>query len=386
MTAWTIGVTELRRMQRDRVNLFFLFIFPLVLILLIGAAFGGGFVPKLGVVDEDGGPLATEIVDQLTNDPAVEVEAPGDRSALLDDVERGVFEGGLVIPEGYTARLRSGEDVTIEFHSKPGDFSAAIRSAIDAAVGEQSARVRAALISAPQVGGDFDAAYEAARGARATFDGTEVVFTIAGEDAEARSLEDPFGPGAATQLILFTFVNSLAGSAALVQTRQYGVLRRMLSAPVSSTSILAGETLGRFFVAAVQGVFIVVAATVLFGVNWGDPFATAATLTLFALVSTGAAMMFGSILGNEQQAGALVPFGLALAALGGCMVPLEIFPDTMKTIAHVTPHAWANEAFQRITEEGAGVVDVLPQLGVLAAFAAALLAAGALALRRTLTT
>jgi ABC-2 type transport system permease protein len=372
-------------MQRDRVNLFFLFIFPLVLILLIGAAFGGGFVPKLGVLDEDGGPLAAEVVDALSSDDSVEVETPTDRDGLLNDVERGIFEAGIVIPEGYTSSLRAGEDVAIDFIAKPGDFSAAIRAAVDSAVGEQSARVRAALVSASEADTDFDAAYAIARGARESFEGTDVVYSVAGDD-EVSDADDPFGPGAATQLILFTFVNSLAGSAALVQTRQYGVLRRMLSAPVSATSILAGETLGRFLVAALQGVFIVVAAAVLFGVNWGDPLGTAAVLTLFALVSTGAAMMFGAVLGNEQQAGALVPFGLALAALGGCMVPLEVFPDTMRRIAHVTPHAWANEAFEDLTQHGAGVADILPQLGVLAAFAVVLLSLGAVLLRRTLTT
>jgi ABC-2 type transport system permease protein len=251
-------------------------------------------------------------------------------------------------------------------------------------MGEQSARVRAALVNSDDPAG-FDAAYERARDARATFEGTSVSYEEAGEQVGPAS-DDPFGPGAATQLILFTFVNSLAGSAGLVQTRQYGVLKRMLSTPVSSTSILAGETLGRFLIAAVQGIFIVVAAALLFGVDWGDPLGAGAVLALFALVSTGAAMMFGSVLANEQQAGALVPFGLALAALGGCMVPLEVFPDTMRTIAHVTPHAWANEAFEKLTQHGAALGDVLPQLGVLAAFAVVFLAAGSLLLRRTLTT
>jgi ABC-2 type transport system permease protein len=90
--AWTIGVTSLRRMVRDRVALFFLFVFPLVLILLIGAAFGGGFVPKLGVLDLDEGRLSSEAVRTLESDGSVEVEIVADRDELLDEVERGIFE------------------------------------------------------------------------------------------------------------------------------------------------------------------------------------------------------------------------------------------------------------------------------------------------------
>jgi hypothetical protein len=26
------------------------------------------------------------------------------------------------------------------------------------------------------------------------------------------------------------------------------------------------------------------------------------------------------------------------------MAPLEVFPDTARKIAHITPHAWANDA------------------------------------------
>lgn len=77
--------------------------------------------------------------------------------------------------------------------------------------------------------------------------------------------------------------------------------------------------------------------------------------------------------------------GLGLAALGGSMVPFEVFPDTVRTVAHVTPHAWANDAFAEIVRRGAGLGGVLLELGVLAAYAVALLAAATWRLRRTLT-
>ena len=67
------------------------------------------------------------------------------------------------------------------------------------------------------------------------------------------------------------------------------------------------------------------------------------------------------------------------------MTPLEFFPDTMRTVADITPHAWAYEAFAEIQRRGAGLSDVLPQLGVLAAMAVALVLLGAWALRRSLS-
>ena len=380
-----IGFTELRRLTRDRTNLFFLFIFPIVLILLLGASFGGSFVPKLGIVQLDDGALANELVGALKQDPSVEVVTQDDADAMLSDIERGIFEAGVIIPANYTSSIEVGEHVDVSFVAKAGDFSAAIRSAVDSAVGQQSGQVRAALVTADEGGGDFETTYATASEVADSFPGTEVAVTFAGVEDEFAGV-GRFDTGASTQLLLFTFVNSLAGSVTLVATRRQGLLRRMLGTPISSTTILFGEALGRFLIALLQSLFIVFAAALLFGVGWGDPLAAGAVVTLFALVSTGAAMLAGAVLKNEQQAGALVPFGLALAALGGSMVPLEVFPDTMRAISRATPHSWANEAFDQLIRDGAGLGEILPSLAALALFAAVLLGAGSYFLRRTLTT
>jgi ABC-2 type transport system permease protein len=89
---------------------------------------------------------------------------------------------------------------------------------------------------------------------------------------------------------------------------------------------------------------------------------------------------------NADQAGALgVLAGMALGALGGAMVPLEIFGEPMRTIALLTPHAWAVKALRAVGLHGAGVTDVRPEIAMLALFAVGLLALGIWRFRRTLT-
>ena len=67
------------------------------------------------------------------------------------------------------------------------------------------------------------------------------------------------------------------------------------------------------------------------------------------------------------------------------MVSLEVFPPTMQKIAHITPHAWANDAFAQLVANGASITGILPQLGVLTGFAVALLLLATWRLRRVLT-
>ena len=131
---------------------------------------------------------------------------------------------------------------------------------------------------------------------------------------------------------------------------------------------------------------IVLGSVVLFGVNWGNPIGAAGVIVSFALVSTGAAILLGSLFSNEQQSGPVaLLLGLGLAALGGSMAPLEVFPPAARAIAHITPHAWANEAFSKLVKHGGDLASVLPQIAVLLAFAAVSLTLAVWQLRRALT-
>ena len=72
--------------------------------------------------------------------------------------------------------------------------------------------------------------------------------------------------GAAQELILFMFLTSLSASAMLIETRRFGVSTRF---PTSVRTILVGEALGRYAIALVQGLLIVIGTVLLFRVDWG---------------------------------------------------------------------------------------------------------------------
>jgi ABC-2 type transport system permease protein len=195
-----------------------------------------------------------------------------------------------------------------------------------------------------------------------------------------------FDVGASSQLLLFIFITPLTGAVALIETRRLGVSRRMLATPTPAGVILAGEALGRFLIAVLQALIIIVGSSVAFGVNWGDPLGAALIVVLFSLVGAGAGMLLGSVFNNDQQASSMaLLLGLGLAALGGSMAPLEIFPEVMRTIAHFTPHAWGNDAFAEIVRRGGGVADILAELGILAAYAVVLLSLATWRLRKAIT-
>jgi ABC-2 type transport system permease protein len=80
-----------------------------------------------------------------------------------------------------------------------------------------------------------------------------------------------------------------------------------------------------------------------------------------------------------------VVISLGLAALGGCMLPIELFSPTMQKVAHITPHAWALDGFAELVRHGGSPVDILPELGVLTAYATVLLVLAGWRLRVAIT-
>ena len=353
MKAFAIAVTDFRRLLRWRANLFFLVILPLSLILLLGAAFGGGGQARIGVVGGERG-LARDFVAALDARPSTELRRYDDRAALQDAVSRADVDVGLVVPADGRDHLRLG------YIGRPDEATGQLRATIQSVAAEQSRR----LAGAPGI--------------------RVVVQEPDGSPYETAS--NRFELGAATQLLLFVFLNSLSGAVWLIETRRLGVARRMLSTPTSTGTILAGQVLGRLTIALAQALIIIVGSMLFFGVSWGDPAGTAAVVISFALVGTGAAVLLGSLFSSEQQAGPVaLLLGLGLAALGGSMVPLEVFPDTARAIAHVTPHAWANDAFSALLVDGDGLAAVLPQVAVLLAMAAVALVVATWRLRRAIT-
>jgi len=383
MKALEIARISIVRTFRDRMGLFFIVVLPMILVIVLGVTYGGMGAARVGVADQDGSALSTALVGDLAMaDIRLEVRRYATSAELRDAVERGFVEVGLAVPAGYESVIRAGGQARVELVAQAQSYASAVRTAIDAAVARQRAQIVAARIAATAGGVTFDTALSAARARQPGIPG----MTVRVESVTAATVNpNGFAVGAQSQVILFMFLTSMTGAAVLVSTRQLGISRREFSTPTGVGTIIAGETLGRFAFALFQGGFIVVASSLLFGVDWIDLPATAAIVVAFALVASGAAMLVATIVSNEHQVSAVAPaLGMIFGLLGGTMVPPEVFPEIMRNLSHLTPHAWAMDAFHRLLLQGGGLVDVLPEIAVLLGFAAVILGFAVFRFRRTL--
>ena len=377
--------TNLVRSFRDRLALFFSILLPLILILVLGLTYGAGSSARVGVVNLDGSALSTDLVAAITAAPGIPVEIrPYDTAeALQDAASRGIVSAGLVIPGSYGDALMAGQPVDVVVVTPPTQRASAVRTLIDEAIAREVGIVRTAQWAVSETGEAFGEALAAARTTSDRVAGVDV--EIVAVNVAPAAASGGYGAGAQSQLVLFMFLTSLTGAVELVVTRQLGIARRMFATPTGPWTIIGGESLARIAFAVAQGLLIVGASAVLFGVRWGDPVAVGVILVVYAIVAGGASMIVGSFAATPSQAGALGPaLGMVLALLGGAMVPLEVFPPVMQSIAWVTPHAWALDAMGTVVNAGAGLGAVLGQLAVLLGFAALFFAVAVARFRRVL--
>lgn len=388
MSALAIAMVEIRRFLRDRSNLFFVFGFPILLVIFIGSQFSGDSAIQLGVIAPDDD-LATRVVDTLAASENVEVTHYDDRQTLIDHVERTRLSGAVILESGFATGGDAAEVVTVL--APPGTAATTIEVLVAAAIAPASNHIGAVKHAADLLDvapGDIASLHEVATQVAAQLASVTVEVETAGGDPLAQEFAalGQFDYGASTQLFLFIFLTSLTASAAVIQVRNLGIASRMLSTPISPRTLVFGLAGGRVGVAITQALYIVVATWLLFRVNWGDPLAAAVLIVVFCLLSAAAAVAFGSLFRNDAQAaGAGVGIGMVLAALGGSMAPIELFPESLQRVAMVTPHRWANAAMAELVRRDGSIGDIATELGVLLAYTAVLTVAAALLMRRALT-
>ncbi|GII90669.1 ABC transporter permease [Sinosporangium siamense] len=382
MKVLAIAMVNLRRVFREKTNIFFIVITPIATVLMMGLLFGGGQEVRLGVVSGPG-PLAERLVKAVSEGERIRIERVGSEAELRSQIERGVIQAGLTLPANYDQELLAGRNVAVSFVARPGDPQALELGVwVRSVGGQEGALLRAARFGTAEGKGSFEQTLAAAE--KATVPGIEISVRTTGKALFPAGFNS-FALSAPSLMIMFMFLTSLTAAIGIIETRLLGVSRRMYSTPTPVGVLVAGESLGRILIALVQGLLVMIGSALIFGVNWGDPFAAAVLLVVFSLVGGGAALLLGSVFHVPGPAISLaLLLGLGLAALGGVMVPLESFSGTMQAIAHITPHAWAYEAFAELVRHGGGVADILPQLGVLLAFAAVLFGIGMSRLRQAL--
>jgi len=189
--------------------------------------------------------------------------------------------------------------------------------------------------------------------------------STAGQRQEIPSGFDQAIPGIVVMFTLLVLLTS--GSSMLVIERTQGLLRRLASAPMTRTEVVAGKWGGRMVLATMQIGFAVLVGTFLFKMRWGpDILMIVIVLACWAAFCASAGLLLGSLARTDSQAtGVGVLMANVLAALGGCWWPIEVTPDWMQGLQKLMPTGWAMDALHKLISFEAGALSAVPHVAAL---------------------
>jgi ABC-2 type transport system permease protein len=196
------------------------------------------------------------------------------------------------------------------------------------------------------------------------------------QNARTPSLLDYLVPGYSL-MFMFFLISNLAQT--VVEERESGTLRRLLSAPVPRSRILLGKLLPYFFIGVVQMVFIFLVCKFLFHLDLGgQPLALGVIIVASALAMAGLGIFIAAMARTEAQAtGLTLIIVLALAVVSGAMFPRIYIPG----LQSITPHYWSMQGFLNVISRGQGIEGVMLPAGILLTMAAVFFTAGAIRFR-----
>jgi ABC-type multidrug transport system permease subunit len=185
--------------------------------------------------------------------------------------------------------------------------------------------------------------------------------------------------------VMFSFFLVLTVGWVFVAERRGGTLLRLRAAPLTRGQILLGKLVPAFGLSLGQGVVLLAAGRLLFGMSWGPATWSLAQqagwllLVVFctSLAAMGLALLVAALARTEIQValyGALPV--LVLALIGGCVLPREMMPEQTQKLTLLTPQGWALDAYRELLGSAVGSVQA-PNLTIVLQACTALAGFGA---------
>jgi ABC-2 type transport system permease protein len=211
-----------------------------------------------------------------------------------------------------------------------------------------------------------------------------LVAPSAGETETADPLAKMMGLTMAGQMIFFAFFTGGNSMMSILQEHEEGTLARLFTTPTDRTKILMGKFVAVFITVLLQGMVLMIAGRLAFGVQWGKPISIALALTAQVFAAVGLGVLLISFVKSTKQGGPVLGGGLtALGMLGGLFTANmpNALPEAMNMIANFTPQGWVLKGW-RMALDGSAAGDLLIPFIVTVAMGIVMFAVGAMMFKR----
>ncbi|KEK22378.1 ABC transporter permease [Bacillus gaemokensis] len=361
MKSFIIAWKDLKIRLIDRRGFMMMLLMPLLLTAILGSAlsnmFDNGGLPITVIgyyqegTDEFADMFQKEILQSKEIKDDVKIEVVSSQKELEDRVKKQKIDVGIIIPNKWSEHIQDGKLKETKIITDPSkDIQTKIAESLIRSFSERAQTIAVSTKSVvtdlmksqpgnmEQVAKEVSAHLQAV--ATSNTDGIEKG-TVGKKTVAAMQYY------AAAMLVMFLLFNITVGAKSIVTEQRTETLARLFSTPTSSFAILVGKFFGTLLFACMQFGIFVAATYYAFHVNWGEDISQVIVVGIsYAICVAGLSMLIAAFIREEKTADLMGGIGIQLLAiLGGSMLPIYVFPNTLQTIANIAPNKWALTSF-----------------------------------------
>jgi ABC-2 type transport system permease protein len=363
MKVLAVALKEFQQIRRDRRTLLILLFIPAFFLFLYGYALNFDIRHiALGVDDRDGSSESRALVARFVRSTYFDlVETVASDEAADRLLDRGDVRALLVIPEGFSHRIRRGEtaDVQVILDGDNANTATTVLGYATAVLREASAS-----LSGP---------------ARVSLVAVEPRVWYNPELRSTLFLV----PGLIAYIATITAVLSTALS--IVREKEMGTMEQVRMAPISTPAFVLGKTLPYLALSQISATLIVITAMVLFDLPMrGNWLALSFVLAIFLVGGVGTGLLVSTMADTQQmalQASMLIAF-LPTMILSGFVFPIASMPEPIQYITTIVPARYFLVALRGIVLKGMDLSQLWAPIGALAIYAFVVLGISAARLAR----
>ena len=324
---WALTVAAIKMWSRDRAALVWNFVFPVMLMSILGVLNFGAFGRvDVGAVDQAGNPASRALLQRLDAIEALNVSqrpsVEGERRALIE----GDRDLVMVLPAGFGEAREDSEVKILYNEGRPREVQLAqtiIREALDEMTLESA--------------------------------GVSRLFSLTAESVTNRSFSyiDFLLPGVVAMSIMQLGMFNVAFG--FIAMRKQGILRRLWATPVHPSSFLFGQVITRLIVSVLQTILLISTAVVFFDAQVAG---NIGAMLVLAIVGAAVFLCMGfAIAGWAKNENVAAPIAnlisMPLIFLSGVFFGREFLPDVLQTITAYSPLTYLADGLRNISSEGA---------------------------------
>jgi len=369
-----IGFKDLKLVFRDKAALVFMLLAPFLLTLAMGfitgtfSSRGSSGLSQIQVilVNQDGGPLGEALVDLFQSADLSDLVAASlvaDPAIARAQIDANEAVAAVIIPAGFTDNIIPSANpapvndvLQIETYKNPlSPVSAGvIQSIVDEFINRvETGRVGAQvavtqMLAAGLIRPDQISAIASEIGERQAnaVDNAPAISLRSDESGQAQQAFNPMAymtPGLALMFLMFTVSN---GGRTILTEKALGTLPRLLVSPTNSAQVLIGKIFGVYLTGVIQMLILIVACSMLFGIQWGDPLGILVLVLAAVFGATGWGMLITSLARTPGQVSNIgTAIMLTFGILGGSFIQISFMPGWYQWLSRITPNSWGLDGF-----------------------------------------